>query len=307
MNKALLFKLPIIGTIARFVYDRHGAATNLEGAFAFKTNLSVKVFDKDGNEKAVKDYFGSNFIQRAWYKFLYRDGRTTLDLGSGLVTNIAAHAIANEALTLASPSGARINVLFLSNQHATGTGASAAAATDFKLQTISTQGGQTPVAGTQSFATTGTGAAPKYQTVATITYSGSEAVTEWGLFTSSTLSATTGTPFTAISATTFTATGTPFTASSTTVQGLQQQIVIPGTTTVYGLITSNTTSVGTLSNNGTTGWWTQAAGAAGSTPGSTEAYTLRPIMWDHKVFAAINVASGDAIQFTYTLTINSGG
>jgi hypothetical protein len=30
-------------------------------------------------------------------------------------------------------------------------------------------------------------------------------------------------------------------------------------------------------------------------------------MWDHKVFAAVNVVSGDSIQFTYTLTINAGG
>jgi hypothetical protein len=45
----------------------------------------------------------------------------------------------------------------------------------------------------------------------------------------------------------------------------------------------------------------------GSTPGGTEAYTLRPVMWDHKVFSAINVGSGDSIQFTYTLTISSGG
>jgi hypothetical protein len=30
-------------------------------------------------------------------------------------------------------------------------------------------------------------------------------------------------------------------------------------------------------------------------------------MWDHKVFAAINVVSGDSIQFTYSLTINAGG
>lgn len=30
-------------------------------------------------------------------------------------------------------------------------------------------------------------------------------------------------------------------------------------------------------------------------------------MWDHKVFAAINVVSGDSIQFTYTLTCVSGG
>lgn len=229
------------------------------------------------------------------------------DLGSGLVTNVGAAAIANEALTLASPSGARINTLFLANFHATGTGATAASALDRNIQTISTQGGQTPQAGTQSSPSTTTGASPKYRTVATISYTGTEAVTEWGLFTNATLSSTTGTPFTNTTATTFTATGTPFTASSATVQGLQQQIVIPGTTTVYGLIQSNTTSVGTLYNNGTTGWWTQAAGAAGATPGTTEAYTLRPIMWDRKVFSAINVVNGDSIQFTYDLTITSGG
>lgn len=304
MKKGKILKLPLIGRFA-IVPDRHGAG-DLVADTGFSTNLSVRVFDRDGNEKKVRNYFGSTKLQKIWHTILYRN-KTKLDLGSGLVTNIAAHAIANEAITLASPSGARINTLFLANQHATGTGATAAAITDFKLQTISTQGGQTPVAGTQSFAATSTGASPKYQTVATVTYTGSEAVTEWGLFTSGTLSSTTGTPFTATSATTFTATATPFTASSSTVQGLQQQIVIPGTTTVYGLITSNTTSVGTLSNNGTTGWWTQAAGAAGSTPGSTEAYTLRPIMWDHKVFSAVNVSSGDSIQFSYTLTPNSGG
>jgi len=30
-------------------------------------------------------------------------------------------------------------------------------------------------------------------------------------------------------------------------------------------------------------------------------------LWDRKVFAAINVSSGDSIQFTYSLTVNSGG
>jgi hypothetical protein len=30
-------------------------------------------------------------------------------------------------------------------------------------------------------------------------------------------------------------------------------------------------------------------------------------MWDHKVFAAIDVASGDSIQFIYTLTCSPGG
>lgn len=30
-------------------------------------------------------------------------------------------------------------------------------------------------------------------------------------------------------------------------------------------------------------------------------------LWDRRVFGAINVVNGDSIQFTYTLTINSGG
>lgn len=30
-------------------------------------------------------------------------------------------------------------------------------------------------------------------------------------------------------------------------------------------------------------------------------------VWDRSVFAAINVASGDSIQFTYTLTLSAGG
>lgn len=294
-------KLPLIGRVG-LIHEKSGQGAGLVGQTGFDTNLSVKVF-RDGKELKAKD------VMSRWSRFWgnVNANDTTIDLGSGLVTNIGAQALANEALTLASPSGARINTLFLANWHATGTGVTAAAATDFKIQTISTQGGQTPVAGTQSFPSTGTGASPKYRTVATISYTGGEAVTEWGLFTSNTLSSTTGTPFTNTTATTFTATATPFTASSSTVQGLQQQIVIPGTTTVYGLIQSNTTSVGTLCNNGTTGWFTQAAGAAGSTPGTTEAYTLRPVMWDHKVFSAINVANGDSIQFTYDLTVTSGG
>ena len=300
--KSKSIKIPKLGRVG-FLHESAGEGAGLVGVTGFDTNLSLQVLDKNGNPKQAKD------VMSKWSRFWGNiDGKSTvIDLGSGLVTNIAAQALANEALTLAAPSGARINTLFLSNWHATGTGTTAAASTDFKLQTISTQGGQTPVAGTQSLATSSTGAVPKYQTVATVTYTGTEAVTEWGLFTSNTLSSTTGTPFTATTATSFTSTGTTLTASSSTVQGLQQQIVIPGTTAVYGLIQSNTTSVGTLSNNGTTGWFTQAAGAAGSTPGAAEAYTLRPVMFDHKVFGAINVNNGDSIQFTYTLTVTSGG
>lgn len=299
--KSKTIKLPKLGRV-QLAHEKSGEGTGLLGTTGFDTNLSVKVM-RAGKELPAKEYM--SFWSRFWGNI--KADETFIDLGSGLVTNVGVTALANEAITLASPSGARINTLFLANWHATGTSATAAAATQYKLLAISANGGQTPIAGTQSIDTTSTMAVPKYKTVATIAYTGSEAVTEWGLFTSNTLSSTTGTPFTTTSATSFTATATPFTASSTTVQGLQQQIVEPGTTTVMGLIQSNSTSVGTLFNNGTTGWFTQAAQTAGSTPGTTEAYTLRPVMWDRKQFAAINVLTGDSIQFTYTLQINSGG
>lgn len=296
-HKSKILNLPIVGRIA-LVFDRHGSATHT-GGLVFKTNVSAKVFDKDGNERKIKDYFGGNRFQRLWYKLLYRN-QTDLNLGSGLVTNVGVLALANEAVTLASPSGARINTLFLANQHFSGKGTTAAAATDIKIETISTNGGQTAVAGTQSLVSAAN--SQQYKTIATIAYTGTEAVTEWGLHTSATRTATTGSPFTAATATSFTGTSSPYTASSSTVQGLQQSIVEAGTTTVYGFVISNTTSVGTIP-----AWYKVADGTVGSTPGNTETYTIRPILWDHKVFSAINVVNGDSIQFTYTLTISSGG
>lgn len=58
-------------------------------------------------------------------------------------------------------------------------------------------------------------------------------------------------------------------------------------------------SVGTLTFDGSAavtehGLFNQAATGGGT-------------LWDRSLFSAINVASGDSIQFTYDLTINSGG
>jgi hypothetical protein len=39
----------------------------------------------------------------------------------------------------------------------------------------------------------------------------------------------------------------------------------------------------------------------------TDSNRATNIMWDRRVFAAINVVSGDSIEFTYTLTVNAGG
>lgn len=303
MSKGRIFTLPIVGRFA-VVPDRHGAGQLTPSESAFMTNLSVKVFDKDGNERKVADYFGSTKWDRLKNRLLY-GGKTELDLGSGLVTNVAALAMAND-YNLAAPSGAAINTIKLANYHATGTGVTAAAATDIKLQTPSTNGGQTPVAGTPALISAAN--LQKYQTVATISYTGTEAVTEWGLLCGTiagALSGSTGTPFTAGTATSGTVTGTPLTASSSTVQG-QQQTIFENTgnaTPHWGLVTSNSTSVVNVP-----AWYKVSDGtAAGVTPANGNAYVIRPVLFDHKVFSAINVNSGDSIQFTYTLTVVSGG
>lgn len=265
-------KLPFAGRL-HIGYERGGAQW-FPGGLDFYTNLRADV---------------------------YRNGklRESRNLGSGLVTNTGVLHMAND-FNWAAPSGAAVNTIKAANFHATGTGATAAAATDIKLQTVSTQGGQTPVAGAQTLVSAAN--LQKYQTVATIAYTGGEAVTEWGLFLTGTLTATTGSPFTATTATSGTVTATPLTASSGTVRGQQGTIFEAGTTTVYGLVLSNTTSVITIP-----AWYKTADGTVGATPGSTETYTIRPVMWDHKVFSAINVVNGDSIQFTYQLTVATGG
>ncbi len=257
-------------------------------------------FERMGAEHPRGLFMGSKLEVDYFHRGVWQ-GR--MDLGSGLITHIGTLAIAND-FNWANPSAAVNTMIALSNNHGTGTGVTAAAATDIKLQTPSTNGGQNLVAGAQSVVqptALGTNA-QQYKTIATISYTGAEAVTEWGLFNNSSLTRTTGSPFTAVTATTGTVTGTPLTASSTTVRGEQMNVVEAGTTASYGLVFTNTTSQFTFNN-----WYATATGAAGTTPGNTETYTIRPCMLDHKVFSAINVVNGDSIQFTYTLTVQSGG
>lgn len=235
-------------------------------------------------------------------KLTRADGSTKeFDLGSGLVTNVGVLAMANDP-SWAAPSGASAATLALQKWHATGTGATAAAATDIALQALAAPTTANAVAGANTLVSAAN--LQKFQSVATINYTSSLAITEWGLHSAQVLSASTGTPFTAATASSATVTATPYTASSATVQGEQQLVVRPGTTTVWGLILTNSTSVLNIPTNG---WYKVADGTAGATPGATEAFTLIPVMWDHKVFAAVNVNNGDSIQFTYLLTVNSGG
>ena len=267
----IISRVPFLGRIA-IIQDREGSATKYPGGIGFHSKLTVTLVR---NGKVIK--------QR--------------DLGSGLVTNVGVTAMANDS-KWAAPSGASVATLALANQHVSGIGATAAAATDVTL--VNTTGVPAAVAGTQSLVSAAN--SQKYRTVATVAYVSSLAITEWGLFTDTNLSDATGSPFTATTSTSGTATATPYTASSATVKGKQQFILVPATTLVYGLIASNTTSVLTIP-----AWYNVSNGAAGATPGSTEAFTIKPVLWDRKQFAAINVVNGDSIQFTYDLTVTSGG
>lgn len=218
------------------------------------------------------------------------------DLGTGAVTNVGVLAMANDAFW-AAPSGAAINTLALQKYVATGTGVTAASQQDIELGTWDSV---SPVTGTQSLVS-GTNS-QAYRVVATVNYSGTEAVTEFGLFDSPTISATTGSPFTAGTSTTGTLTGTPYTASTGTVQGEQQLIFVDTSKSCYGLVLSNTTSTVTVP-----AWYSNSTGVPCVSPVNADLLQIRPVMLDHKVFSAINVISGDSIQFTYTITLQSGG
>lgn len=277
--KSLIMQVPLLGRLA-VVFDKQGSADRFPGGLSFHTHLMA------------------THIRGGWVVKKH-------DLGSGLVTNIGVLALCADSQW---PQTSIVTNLFkLLKYHASGKGVTGALFTDIKIETDSTVGGQTPVVGTQVFTHDQVATAQKWVSVATIAYTGVEAVTEWGLFNDTTLARTTGSPLTAITNNTATVTGTPLTASAAGAQGESQHVIHFTTTPRYGLITSNTTGVVTLSFSAASGWMVTSTGVIGANPGATEAYTLRPVMWDHKQFAAINVINGDSVQYTYTLTISSGG
>jgi hypothetical protein len=275
-------RVPFAG---RFLYVPRSEAAELAASEVFATRLYALHRDPHGH---VIDDKHAEFRPGLGY-----------DLGSGLVTNVGVMALANDYAWSAQ---LNLATLALANQHAWGTGSTGAAATDIALGTLAAPTTTAAVAGTQTLVSAAN--LQKYQSVATITAGGTVAITEWGIHTLNALTASTGTPFTAAGASSWTDTGSVQTASSATVRGLQSTIVVPGTTTVYGLNLSNTTHIGTIV---TTGWYKVADGTAGSTPGATEAFVIKPVLWDRKQFAALNLVLNDTVAWTYQLTVASGG
>lgn len=260
--------------LGRFIFSRdRGSALTTE---TFATHLHAVHRDGDGQ---IKDEH---------------------DLGSGLVTNVGVMALANDALW-AAPAGASGATLALQKWHAVGTGVTAAKATDIALQTLAKPTETEAVEGTQVLVSAAN--EQKYRTVATTNFTSTLAITEWGLLSAKALAVTTGTPLTAKSATTATVTATPYTASTAEVKG-EQQLIIEAEKAVaaYGLILKNTTSVLTIP-----AWYKVSDGTAAAEPEATSPFKIKPVLWDHKVFGALNVESGDSVVWTYSLTLVSGG
>lgn len=205
------------------------------------------------------------------------------DLGSGLITNMGANRMAedwfwtNGSTTFES----MLNI-------ATGTGVTAAAVGDVSLETaISTSA----VAGTQS-----TVEPNILQVTGTVSYSGTSAVTEFGLFDQATISGAANS--TGSSTAVGTTSMTDGSKSWTTNQWAGYTVITGG---VMGLIKSNTGTVLTIGS-----WRTPSTNALPANP-TTTTYVIRASMWDHKVFAAINVVSSDSVAYTYQVSMVSGG
>lgn len=276
-------------------------ARNLGARFVTIPGVGRIMFTRDRGD--ARTFGREQFMSHAFAQHRDGDGKliSEYDLGSGLVTNAGVDMLANDATWIAAATP--FSTLSSMKYHSTGTGATVAAAADYYLQTVGTHfSGSTNNYYTGSQSVT----APNiYVTAGTMTYSGSEAVTEWGLFmaNAANFSATaTGTP----TSTTFPDSGAAFTTAGNGLKGWTAEIhsgaVNTPTTTVMGLVTANTGTSLTIAN----GWWT-LANASGSTPGANQAYVIYPTMWDHKVFSAINVVASDTLTITYSLTCTSGG
>lgn len=92
--------------------------------------------------------------------------------------------------------------------------------------------------------------------------------------------------------------------TGTTAEGVAQVALVTET----GTRVAGTKSKPTAPQIRSVGTIAQTATAAITEHGIFDSTTVSgSTLWDRSVFAAINVSNGDSIEYTYTLTVNSGG
>jgi hypothetical protein len=245
----------------------------IAGRDSMQTELVAHHFDGDGKLKHAHD-LGSGLVQDNLVQALACDQL-------GTTTNHAAPILANSGKYMYSGTGGTAN------------------AYDFQLAT--TAG---PASGsiTPSLAVAADNSTLTY--VGTINYVSTLAITEWGLFNTNSQGSvslsTVNTP---------TATGTSASTWGTapgSINAWAGFVVVTGT--VGGFVIANSTATTSSTITLGDGWYNlTSGGGTATTPTSNSTMNIYPLMSDHKTFSVINVVNGDSIQFTYTLTINSGG
>lgn len=267
-------RLPGLG---RVMFTRDRGSGGVLAREVMHTHLHAHHFDGDGNLKGSHD-LGSGAIQDNFVVALIADQL-------GTTTNKGAPILANSGKFMYSGTGSTVNSY------------------DFQLQT--TAG---PASGSNAVTLGVNADNSTIQYVATVSYSGTLAITEWGLFGTNAQGAQySASSFSSITGTVVTPTSNP----AWTVNQWAGYTVVDTSagTKVAGYIISNTATALTIATIGSsTGWYNlTAGGGTGTTPATTDTLGIYPLMSDHKSFGAINVVSGDSIQFTYTQTWQSGG
>ncbi len=293
--------------LAKQGYDAETLARDM-----FATSLHAHHFRRHDKGKFIAgEHFGDASHPYAGEPHILVEKR---DLGSGSITQVGAQFLANSTnwLTAASPFAGMDAFTY----HCIGTGATAAAGTDYFLQTATIGSSLTaPTAGTTSVGymlgatTVPTAVVPTtYKTVATFTAGGALSITEWGLTSAnSALSTRVSSTATGSGASSWTDSAAPFLNTGNKMAGWVVEIAGPintPTTTVFGQVAVNGANSTTVLNLTAPGWQQLATtGGAASTPGNV-AYVCYPCMVDHKVFSVISIVATDTLALTYTNAIS---
>jgi hypothetical protein len=229
------------------------------------------------------------------------------DLGSGLITNAGVLALAQDALQgVEAKKELPFNLFANLKYHAWGSKKAGAMKIEDieleKFEVTSTGAGKATAATTTTVTAVGTGE-PKIVSTSKLKAEGSLEIVEWGIFCGEKIETTPGTgKFVSVTAGSGKASGAVFTASTTEIKGERLNIAeFAESEDGWGLITSNTTEVLTVP-----AWYKTSTGGV-KEPTGISAYVTRPLMFDRRTYAPINVEVGNTIEYPWELTIKSGG
>jgi hypothetical protein len=291
----------LAGEISRFT-----AAAAKDARSGFTTALHALHLDYDGARKHAELIERGASHAEAQALIPQDNIKGAHHLGSGTITYGGMQMLANDPTWIgaATPFCTLSSMLYV----ASGTGATAMAATDYGIQTLVTNGQIT--GGTFGYTTGvitngGNGATNTWKNACTVAYNAGLNILEYGLFMANTPTAVIGTAQ-STTATSLTTAASVFLNSGNFHKGwiceANASLINTPTTTATGLVTSNNATVLTFANG-----WNTLANASASTPSGTTGFVLYPAMLDHKTFGVITVIAGDSIVYSYSLSCAVGG